>query len=269
MPADGQPDPTVEKIWELEERLDKFRISADSGITYRGNAWQGYAVNIPTCDEIGQGGTPTPPNPGACCLPDGTCETVTPGQCLLDGGTFIGGSCDPNPCGTPDCTNCNDLPPTNPSGPPVHINIAMTLSGSCNGITYSGTVTYDVDLSFHVEGPVGGHIFCAHDISENGQGHGDFWSGHWTATCNTVGSSDFGEGGAASILGRDFVDCSWWTFLPTFNPGPSTVGDCSACAISLTPLPFQQIAPAGSPVGTYNFSDTDSGVTLTIVITIS
>jgi hypothetical protein len=100
MPADGQPDPTVEKIRELEERLDKFRISADSGITYRGNAWQGYAVNTPTCDEIGQGGAPPPPNLGACCLPDGTCETVTQGQCILDGGTIVGTSCDPNPCPT-------------------------------------------------------------------------------------------------------------------------------------------------------------------------
>lgn len=114
-------DLDLSKIRELEERLDNFRIQVDGGMTIRGSAWQGYALNSKTCEELGFGGTPTP-GTGACCLPDGTCEEVTPGQCLLDGGTFIGGSCTPNPCpattgaccvGT-DCTietetDCTDM----------------------------------------------------------------------------------------------------------------------------------------------------------------
>lgn len=107
--ATGESEPDLEQIRELEERLDNFRIQVADDMTIRGSAWQGYALNSKTCGEMGLGGTPTPPNPGACCLPDGTCETVTPGQCLLDGGTFSGGPCDPNPCSPALCLGacCN------------------------------------------------------------------------------------------------------------------------------------------------------------------
>jgi len=47
-PATGESEPSIE---QLEERLDNLRISADSDITIRGSAWQGYAVNIPFCGE--------------------------------------------------------------------------------------------------------------------------------------------------------------------------------------------------------------------------
>ncbi len=104
----GESRTDLEQIRELEERLDNLRIQVADDMTIRGSAWQGYALNTFTCDEIGQGGTPPPPGTGACCLPDDTCEVVTPGQCLLDGGTFIGGSCEPNPCVDETGACCTD-----------------------------------------------------------------------------------------------------------------------------------------------------------------
>jgi hypothetical protein len=46
------------------------------------------------------------PNPcsvafGACCYPDGRCETLEGFWCEQSGGSFVGGCCEPNPCGTP------------------------------------------------------------------------------------------------------------------------------------------------------------------------
>lgn len=125
--ATGQSEPGIDlsKIRELEERLDKFRIQTSSDMTIRGNAWQGYALNAYTCDELGLGGGPPTPTIGACCLPDGTCEEVTVAQCIEDGGTFVGGLCDDADCPQPppptgaccvgtDCTietedDCTDM----------------------------------------------------------------------------------------------------------------------------------------------------------------
>jgi hypothetical protein len=62
----GEPEPGIDlsKIREHEERLDNFRIQADSDITVVGSAWQGYAVNIPSCSEEGE--APTPPTGCPC-----------------------------------------------------------------------------------------------------------------------------------------------------------------------------------------------------------
>jgi hypothetical protein len=37
----------------------------------------------------------------ACCLANGTCTLLTPGECQLAGGSPLGAgtTCDPNPCG--------------------------------------------------------------------------------------------------------------------------------------------------------------------------
>ncbi len=110
--ATGESDPDVEEsqIAELEQRLSRFRIQVPDDMTIRGNAWQGFAHNAYTCDELGLG-APTPPGIGACCLSDGTCEEVTPGQCLLDGGTFIGGLCVDTDCTGACCDtdgNCTE-----------------------------------------------------------------------------------------------------------------------------------------------------------------
>ncbi len=58
--ATGQPEPGIDlsKIRELEQRLDNFRIHASDDMTIRGSAWQGYAINCPTCPEAQ---TVTPP----------------------------------------------------------------------------------------------------------------------------------------------------------------------------------------------------------------
>lgn len=170
---------------------------------------------------------------------------------------------------TPDCTTCDDLPPTNPSGPPVHINIQLTLSGACDTHALSGTVAYDTDLVFQEEGPVSGHTFCAHDIWANGQGHGDYWSGTFTDTCTLDATTEnFGGGGAAGLFGRDRGDCTWWMVLPIFSYF-AIAGICDGCNFAPFPLPFQMISGAGDPSGVYVFSDTSNGVTLTVTVTIS
>ncbi len=92
--ATGESGIDLEQLEEIEKRFDKFKISVAPDLTIRGSVHQGFAVNTFTCDEMGQGGGGPTPEPGACCLPDGTCEVVTLGQCLLDGGTFQGGGTD-------------------------------------------------------------------------------------------------------------------------------------------------------------------------------
>ncbi len=49
--ATRQSEPDLEQIRELEERLDNFRIQVADDLTIRGNAWQGYALNIPECPQ--------------------------------------------------------------------------------------------------------------------------------------------------------------------------------------------------------------------------
>ncbi|MCB9848918.1 MAG: multicopper oxidase domain-containing protein [Phycisphaeraceae bacterium] len=49
-----------------------------------------------------------PTSTGACCMPDGSCLTMTSGDCALAGGMFQGAgvSCDPNPCPQPTGACC-------------------------------------------------------------------------------------------------------------------------------------------------------------------
>ncbi len=167
----------------------------------------------------------------------------------------------------PDCTNCNDLPPTNPSGPPVHINITFALSGSCNDFTFSGSVAYDLDLGFGLEGPVEGHNFCAHNILDNS--FGDFWTGNLTRTCTLDSSSqNFGTFGLGGLLGRDVSTCEWWLdfAMPTIPTG--ALGACGACSVSLANI-FQMIASPGDPSNTYVFTVISGGVTATVTMIIS
>jgi hypothetical protein len=152
---------------------------------------------------------------------------------LLDSGSVAtsSGCC----CG---CNTCDDLPPTNPFGPPVHINIQLTLSGTCDTLTLSGTVTYDSDLSFALDG---GLNYCAHNI-----GGGPPWSGHWTATCTLDGSTlDFGGGGAVAGLLRPVSDCTWWMFVSGFNESVNdnltkNLKPCSGCGKNLSDTAYDQ-----------------------------
>ena len=51
---------------------------------------------------FGQAGVVTCPpgndDPGACCFADGSCQILPPSACAAAGGTFLGLSCEPNPC---------------------------------------------------------------------------------------------------------------------------------------------------------------------------
>lgn len=168
--------------------------------------------------------------------------------------------------GPTTCPNCNDLPPTNPSGHPTHINVQRTLSGTCpSGLVFSGTIAYDLDLGFGLIGPIGGHNFCGHNIFDNG--FGAFWTGTYTKTCGAT-SANFGGNGTGGLLGRDVTDCSWWFQLDPPTGIGLGIGTCGNCTITFSSI-FQMIAGAGDPAGTYMFSETDNGVTLdtTVVIT--
>lgn len=170
---------------------------------------------------------------------------------LIDGGNVaVSEDCC---CG---CTSCDDLPPTNPLGPPVHINIVRTLSGTCGTGTVAGSQTYDLDLGFVVQGPVGGHIFCAHDVATNS--FGAFWTGSFTCNGDPLWNSGFG-----GLLGRDFTDCTWW-----FNLDPFTIVSCGGCPLSFASI-FKVIAGPGDPSGVYVFTETVTGMTMTTTVTIT
>lgn len=216
----------------------------------------GTVINFPVRGPAGPA-TPT----GACCR-DTVCTIETQASCEADGGVYQGDDSDcgpPNPC---DFTTCDNLPPDGP-GPPTHINIVRTLSGSCGDVTYSGSVTYDQDLGFGLEGPVGGHFFCAHNIFDNG--FGDFWTGHFTGTCAFGGSTDFGGNGYSGLYGRDTGDGSWWFQMGGISGGGGPVGTCDGCFFTFLSI-FEEV---GGPTGTFVFTDTDSGVTLTTTVTVT
>jgi hypothetical protein len=258
--------PFLEALAEEEARFKRFSMAGTNDVLVAGNIKAGFTVNIQK--EGGEGAGGGTPVTGACCLPDGTCEVVTFGQCLLDGGIFQGAGtpCDPNPCAAPDCTSCDDLPPTNPSGPPTHINVVCELSGSCGDVNYSGTMTYDEDLSFTFQGPVGGHFFCAHNILDTGEG--GIWTGEFTQTCTLdETSSTFANAGTTGLLGRDTSDCSWWIEIDVFElGGGGPVGICDGCFITFGSSIFEMV---GDPPNTYTFTRTDTGVTLTITVTVT
>ena len=135
--ATGQSEPGIDlsKIRELEERLDKFRIQTSSDMTIRGNAWQGYALNVYTCEELGLGGGTVVPT-GACCI-DGVCSVTSEAFCNLEGGEYQGDgtTCTPDPC-VPTC-------------PPVtHVSADFTFNADDGFRYFSGTGHVEGDLSF-------------------------------------------------------------------------------------------------------------------------
>ncbi len=238
-------DVDLSKIRELEERLDNFRIQVADDMTIRGSAWQGFAHNAYTCDELGQGGTPTPPSPGACCLPDGTCEEVIPSQCGLDGGTFFGGSCTPNPCPQPtgaccvgsDCSietesDCTDMGGTyqgddttcdpNPCTPPCCENaflnpsdgmyyhgkhICFTYSDSNNNPPDTNcTTTTNICSTYTIDPDT-----CVATLS---------CSGSYTITDDVFGDSQ------SWVIGPDPSHCAWSAALNSQLPAPFTCATC-------------------------------------------
>ncbi len=136
MPAGtGQSEPDIAQIRQLEERLDNLRIEVSDDLTIRGNAWQGYALNVPECpgDVL-----------GACCV-GSECHVVTEQQCLAIGGTFSLGTCSPNPCaptgcpsvtfsGVEYCCGCNNLYFDGPVGALNDVTFPLPVSpiGTCN-----------------------------------------------------------------------------------------------------------------------------------------
>ncbi len=254
------------RFWDqVTDAIESSRKLAGRNVTIDEHPGKGTVINV---DDTSARRPPPTSTTGACCVGD-ECSITTESACIAKGGTYQGdGSpCDPNPCTTPDCTTCDDLPPTNPTGPPVHINITVAMSGTCNDFTFSGSVTYDQDLGFGLEGPVEGHNFCAHNILDNS--FGDFWTGNLTRTCTLDSSSqNFGTFGLGGLLGRDVSTCEWWLdfAMPTIPTG--ALGACGACSVSLANI-FQMIASPGDPSNTYVFTVTSGGVTATITMIIS
>ncbi len=248
--------PSRRRFWDkVTEAVVASQKQEGRNVSVNVHDGQGSVISFPD-----QTPSAPPAATGACCV--GTdCTITTEAACESMEGVYQGdGSvCDPNPC---DFTNCDNLPPEGP-GPPTHINIVRTLSGSCGDVTYSGSVTYDLDLGFGLEGPVGGHFFCAHNIFDNG--FGEFWTGHFTGTCAFGGSTDFGGNGYSGLYGRDTGDGSWWFQLGGISGGGGPVGTCDGCFFDISSI-FEEV---GGPTGTFVFTDTDSGVTLTTTVTVS
>lgn len=116
----------IEEAQKLIRRYDNLRIVGSRG-EWSGNVRQGFMFN-PQKGGGSSGGGGVTPATGACCLDDGTCEVVTLGQCLLDGGTYQG---DGTTC---DTTGACCLPDS---------SCIITTEDCCNnaGGTYQGDST--------------------------------------------------------------------------------------------------------------------------------
>lgn len=115
----------LEQLSDLERRFKKFSVAGTSEVLVSGNLKSGLAINIRK-----EGGEEVSVI-GACCFDDGSCVEETLGQCLLDGGTWQPGTCDPNPCVgacTPeiDLLDCNDY---------IELWTSSTPSSGANGAT--------------------------------------------------------------------------------------------------------------------------------------
>lgn len=163
-----------ERIADLEDMFQKFRISGTDGVSVAGGLQQGYIVNAkPGAVDSGD---VTPPdvisgctnpdaanfNPdateedgscvfnGACCLIDGSCVSETEEMCNSDLGYFQGELtvCDPNPC--PPC-------------PAFHIDASLTYTfpDDCDSRSFwlptpvLGEDSWDVEWR-----TVGEDVFC-------------------------------------------------------------------------------------------------------------
>lgn len=251
--------PSRRRFWDtVTQAVIASQKVAGQNVTVDEHPGMGSVINVPDSHRGrgGGGGGAT----GACCV-GSHCYITSEADCIAAGGAYQGDNtlCVPNPC---DFSTCDNLPPVGP-GPPTHINIVRTLSGSCGDVTYSGSVTYDLDLGFGLEGPVGGHFFCAHNIFDNG--FGEFWTGHFTGTCAFGGSTDFGGNGYSGLYGRDTGDGSWWFQMGGISGGGGPVGTCDGCFFTFLSI-FEEVA---GPTGTFIFTDTDSGVTLTTTVTVT
>jgi hypothetical protein len=112
----------LEQLAEEERQFKRFSVAGTDRVQVAGNLKSGFAVNI---GPKGGGGEPVP---GACCFCDGTCTEETLGQCLLDGGNWQGGTCDPNPCSAKGACCDGDG------------NCTITTEADCSG-TYLGDCT--------------------------------------------------------------------------------------------------------------------------------
>ena len=74
---------------------------------------------------------PGPCVPGACCLPDGTCQDLIRPQCMGAGGTFTSGGA---PCGSTPCCVLSVPPTAAPEGEPCNDQTPPndTVNGGCN-----------------------------------------------------------------------------------------------------------------------------------------
>jgi hypothetical protein len=87
---------------------------------------------------------------GACCLPDGSCESLTADACLAAGGVWRGAGTE---CGANTCNDCGDL--CAPTGPQLVVGGGFTNAG---GVSVSRIAVWDGtqwrDLGGGFNGPV-------------------------------------------------------------------------------------------------------------------
>src|SRR5438034_11462795 len=102
-----------DRVINLIQTFNNFRIASQDGITVEGSLHTGYAIdtsNLGAGVTGGTGGTLPPPPPpppiltGACCI-GGVCSIQTATNCSILGGIYQGNGtvCVPNPCPLPPC----------------------------------------------------------------------------------------------------------------------------------------------------------------------
>lgn len=243
--ATGQSGTDLDLLDELEERMKRLRIESSSNspdLVIHGNAYQGYAVNVPDCE-----GGATPAGMGACCLGDGTCEYVTPGQCFLDGGTFVGGLCEDAIC-TGACCNGDVCTPDTTrdecesgfgtwQGPGTDCdpNPCPSLGACCHGGICSETSHVDCDFLSGIW--FGTEVSCA-DIDDCGcECFADSAkyaiTFDWTFSFAFDGNVDCPAFSCSGSLSGDTVTSGCVPFDPTgWSKGGTSHPMCGPCASS-------------------------------------
>lgn len=111
---------------------------------------------------------PCDQEPSACCLPNGTCDNMTPSDCIAAGGTPFDGSCDDDPPPPCRCPCYDDLPSTVVG---TYGSITMTLEKQ--SLSESGG-----DCGYRGYDEMGNSIA----IGSNPAGGGLRWSGSFNAS---------------------------------------------------------------------------------------
>ena len=189
----------------------------------------------------GMSGTITvlPAGSGACCLPDGSCDTLSPASCLLQGGTYQGDgtTCTPSPCPNQPITVDLQAVADNVLYESASGNVSNGLGkylyagNGTNGLRRRAVVAFDVSslpstalvqsasLKLYCNQGNGGPVAVAlHRLLQSwGEGTSDATGDEGTGAAATAND--------ATWLHRYYPTLFWTTAGGTFSPSPSATLD--------------------------------------------